>query len=237
MGYRKWTDEDLIQAAKASFTKAEVMKKIGISNRNAGNYTTLDKHIKRLQIDISHFTQRIYGNAEGKKEYAIEEVFIKNSTYSNRVGLKTKILKNKLLEEKCHVCGITEWCGVKLVLQLDHIDGDRTNNVINNLRFICPNCHSQTETFCKGIRKKKVKYCIDCDIEIGALSTRCKKCFSQENKFKENQTKIKWPEYKKLLLMVEKNGFVKIGKMLGVSDNAVRKRLKTRAINAFVDGE
>lgn len=60
-------------------------------------------------------------------------------TFNTRLGL---------LEHKCQECGILpEWRGKKLVLQLDHIDGDNSNNVLSNFRFLCPNCHSQTETF------------------------------------------------------------------------------------------
>lgn len=58
--------------------------------------------------------------------------------------------KNIILEEqscKCNMCGISEWNGKKIVLQLDHIDGIRHNNMRKNLRCLCPNCHSQTETW------------------------------------------------------------------------------------------
>jgi len=58
--------------------------------------------------------------------------------------------------EKCLLCGIIDWNGKSLVLHLDHINGDQNYNVRENLRFICPNCHSQTETYCisKGAKKK-----------------------------------------------------------------------------------
>ena len=48
---------------------------------------------------------------------------------------------------KCEVCGISEWNNQPITLQVDHIDGDASNNIVNNLRLICPNCHSQTKTF------------------------------------------------------------------------------------------
>lgn len=71
-------------------------------------------------------------------------------------------LKKYLLEnrgEKCAICGLgPEWNGFRLVLQLDHIDGDSDNNKLDNLRLLCPNCHTQTDTFSskgKGSRYKK----------------------------------------------------------------------------------
>jgi len=48
---------------------------------------------------------------------------------------------------KCEVCGIEEWVGKPISLEIDHIDGNHTNNSPNNLRIICPNCHSQTNTY------------------------------------------------------------------------------------------
>lgn len=53
----------------------------------------------------------------------------------------------RVVDYRCDMCYISEWMGNKLTLQLDHIDGDNTNNCIENLRLLCPNCHSQTPTF------------------------------------------------------------------------------------------
>ena len=68
----------------------------------------------------------------------------------NLTRLKIRILNNKLLEYKCAICGnLGVWNDQKLSLQLDHINGIHTDNRIDNLRFLCPNCHSQTDTFSK----------------------------------------------------------------------------------------
>ena len=50
-------------------------------------------------------------------------------------------------EYKCSCCNVSEWNGKPLTLQIDHIDGKKTNNMIENLRYLCPNCHTQTETW------------------------------------------------------------------------------------------
>jgi 5-methylcytosine-specific restriction endonuclease McrA len=83
-----------------------------------------------------------YGNTKRN-----EEVFIEESTYP-RHRLKGRILKQNLIEYKCQCCGIKdEWNKQKLVLQLDHINGINNDNRLENLRFLCPNCHSQQDTF------------------------------------------------------------------------------------------
>ena len=58
---------------------------------------------------------------------------------------------------KCAVCGITDWLGKQIVLEVDHIDGDSGNTKIENVRLICPNCHSQTETY-KGKNRGKGRH-------------------------------------------------------------------------------
>lgn len=61
--------------------------------------------------------------------------------------LKLKLFNEGLKDNKCEICGITEWNNLKINCELDHIDGNRNNHIFSNLRILCPNCHSQTETF------------------------------------------------------------------------------------------
>lgn len=67
--------------------------------------------------------------------------------YHSRRGVRGRILKDGLLDYKCDSCDITEWNGKSISLELDHINGDRDDHRLENLRFLCPNCHSQTKTF------------------------------------------------------------------------------------------
>ena len=69
----------------------------------------------------------------------------KNGKISNRKTLKNII--SKIIGYKCSCCGINTWLSNKLSIELDHIDGNCTNNMPNNLRLLCPNCHSQTDTW------------------------------------------------------------------------------------------
>ena len=67
--------------------------------------------------------------------------------------LKNRLLKEGIISNQCSSCGITDWNGKNLNMELDHIDGDRTNHRLKNLRMLCPNCHAQTETY----RAKNIK--------------------------------------------------------------------------------
>lgn len=62
--------------------------------------------------------------------------------------LKKRLLVDGIKENKCEICGITEWNDKPIMMQLDHVDGDSHNHKLDNLRMTCPNCHSQTETYC-----------------------------------------------------------------------------------------
>ena len=65
----------------------------------------------------------------------------------SRINIKRRLLDAGILQNRCGECGLSEWRGKALVIQIDHINGKRDDNRLENLRMLCPNCHSQTETF------------------------------------------------------------------------------------------
>lgn len=113
----------------------------------------IKKRCKELGVNTEHFTrqaQRIIN----QPKYSLEEILIKDSFYRNINSLKKRLIDEKKLEYKCAFCGNTgEWNGKSLVLELDHINGHNLDHRIENLRFLCPNCHSQTDTY-SGRNKK-----------------------------------------------------------------------------------
>ena len=146
----KHTKEALTNAVEKSLSIANVCRELGVK-ACGGNYKTLKSKIEEFQIDITHFTgaawnQGVKFKPFGKK-YDLVDVLIENSPYKSSTCLKERLFKEGLKTEKCEVCGISEWMGKKITLELDHINGDNTDNRLVNLCVLCPNCHSQTPTF------------------------------------------------------------------------------------------
>jgi Zn finger protein HypA/HybF involved in hydrogenase expression len=108
--------------------------------------------------------------SRGKSLTPNSALFVENSTYSNEM-IKNRIVKDNLLVYECSVCKIKEWQDNPLVLDLDHINGNNRDHRISNLRYLCPNCHSQTTTY-KGrnINTGKLK------VTDTELLTAYKKC-------------------------------------------------------------
>lgn len=147
------TEEQWKEIIKNSSSKAEVARKVGRCGGTDFN-KRLDKYIKEHCISIEHFTGR-YG--EHGEKYQIQDIFIENSPVARKV-IKEYIAKYNLLEYKCSICGNRgEWLGTSLTLQLDHINGINNDNRLENLRWLCPNCHTQTPTYNgKNKTEKKV---------------------------------------------------------------------------------
>lgn len=104
----------------------------------------IKRRCKQLNISTEHF---IISN-NGSKKTSLKEILIENSSYKNTSRLKERLINEKYLEYKCDCCGnIGEWQGKPLILQLDHKNGNHQDNRLENLRLLCPNCHTQTETY------------------------------------------------------------------------------------------
>jgi Zn finger protein HypA/HybF involved in hydrogenase expression len=146
----KHTKEKLEIAIKKSLSIAGVCRELEMK-ACGGNYKTLYSKIREWNIDTSHFTGAAWNQGSkfkpfGKK-YNLCDVLIKNSPYKTTNSLKKRLFDEKIKTKECEECGINEWNGKSITLELDHINGDNTDNRIENLKILCPNCHSQTHTF------------------------------------------------------------------------------------------
>ena len=146
--------------AKSSCSYQEVMRKLGLKI-SGGSSSHLKSRFIYYKIDVSHFTGRASNcglrHKGGSLKLKSEQILINNRFNGRReAGSKLKRAMFEVgIEEKCEICGLlSEWNGKKIVLQIDHRNGNGCDNRKENLRFLCPNCHSQTENFCsKNIKK------------------------------------------------------------------------------------
>lgn len=126
---------------------SDVMRKLGYTANRGNSIDGLKKYLDECSIDYKRFTKE-NPSCYAHKGAPLEDIMVENSTYTNMTKLKERIIKAGLLVEKCYICGVYEWMGKPLVLQMDHINGNNRDNRLENLRLLCPNCHSQTDTFC-----------------------------------------------------------------------------------------
>jgi hypothetical protein len=146
---RKWTDEQFIEAVRDGRSVRGVLQAIGLHPTGA-NYKTVSDAVARLGLDTSHWKGQGYlkGLSHNfSRRTPMEEILVENSTFHNLTHLKARLVKAGLLEKRCSICGLVEWLGKPISLVLDHINGVNNDHRLANLRFLCPNCNSQQDTF------------------------------------------------------------------------------------------
>ena len=142
-----WSDEQLELAIKSSISIAQVIRALGMRVAG-GNYETIKRRVKDLGLDTAHWLGQAHyrGKVLHRPSRALEDILRSGTRYQTRT-LKLRLLRAGMMDAACKCCGLTEWMGKSIPLELDHIDGDRENNSLSNLRLLCPNCHALTPTY------------------------------------------------------------------------------------------
>lgn len=258
----RYVKEDFEKAVKNNYSYSAAHKEMTGSN-SGSSFLHFKKKVIELNIDTSHFSIiKVRGNNKSKTKLSWDKMLILNRIKDGRRE-KSHMLRRAMLEygfeSKCSNCGNPgEWMGKKMRLEIDHINNNNVDNRPDNLRFLCPNCHSiepnvanwgtnwadkiiqdgktnsckncerpilkksKSCAFCYNSRGK-TNHCLNCKKTIDKRSTRCYKC---NNKFGIRKTKIKWPCSCILIEQTSNSSFVSVANELGVSDNAIRKRIK-----------
>jgi hypothetical protein len=148
---RRWTDEQLTEAVKQSRSFHQVFENLGL--RVGGHqHVVIKRAIKELGLDTSHFTGKGWKKGDRSSPFrprrSLQEILVSDTLFGNTSYLKRRLIKEGFLENKCYACGAPpEWRGRPLVHRLDHVNGDRTDNRLENLRLLCPNRDSQMPSF------------------------------------------------------------------------------------------
>jgi len=154
-----WSKEKVEMAVKNSNCWFDCLKILGVP-KVGGNYRTLKNKVKLYDIDVSHFSYH-YAKTHNGRHY--EKRLVNRSDdeiFSNGSKIKVDNLKRVYIDRvlngraHCELCGIENWQGKELVFQIHHIDGNHKNHEKGNLQLLCPNCHSQTDTFSNRKRGK-----------------------------------------------------------------------------------
>lgn len=139
------SDGEFIELVNKCSCISDVLKELGYStNGNSWGTQIVKERMEKLNIFFTKTNPNYY--KQDNMALPLEKILIKDSEY-NRTKLKERLVKEGLKEYKCECCGLSEWMGKPIALQLHHINGIHNDNRLSNLQLLCPNCHSQTENF------------------------------------------------------------------------------------------
>lgn len=236
--YENFTAEKLKVFVKESESFRELAIKCGYSP-DTGNYiNTMKQMVFEYKLDVSHFKGHGHTKNIGNTKRPIED-YLTNKQQIQSYKLKERLFKEGYFDKVCMRCGLTEWLGNPIPLELHHKDGNKKNNQLSNLEILCPNCHCFTETYKSKNRKykrpilmytkNKIKknYCIDCGKEISRNGKRCHECAVIASRMCERPDKNEL----KNLLFKNNGSFTAVSKLFNVSDNTVRKWCKFYGIS------
>jgi hypothetical protein len=242
-------DESEARVAVAeSFSYAATLRRLGLCP-TGGNTSLLKKWLERWAVDTSHFDMRAGRSERVRPARPMAEILVEHSSYA-RSNLKARLYAEGLKLPICELCGQGElWRGKPMGLILDHVNGVRDDNRLENLRIVCPNCAATLETHCG--RKNRLepieRCCLRCGARFRAKTARQRYCSRacgtrsprpSRGVPKPERRLVERPPYERLVSEIAETSYLAVGRKYGVSDNAIRKwvRQYEREAGALEDG-
>jgi hypothetical protein len=226
-----YTEQQAREAMAASRNYSETLRRLGLCT-TGGNWTTLRRWAAEWQIATDHFDPYA-GNARAAqaRRRPLEEILVAGSTYA-RGSLKRRLWASGLKPRSCELCGQGEvWRGRQMGLILDHINGVRDDNRLENLRIVCPNCAATLDTHCGRKNRRDVQR--TCALCSGTFrpnrpsqrycSAACGARHPRKGVPNPALRRVERPPYDELLREIAATSLLAVGRRYGVSDNAVRK--------------
>lgn len=183
---------------------------------------TLNLYLEKMNIEYAG-QQSKKGQYKGGYDYKPASYYFDNKQPISSSKLREKLFRDGFKEEKCEICGLSEWQGIKIPLELHHIDLNHYNNNLDNLQILCPNCHAiqpGNSGAAVGTNKKEKKekaICPQCGKEFAGVGQVCPECYHL------NSRVVKRPTREQLKKEVRINSFLRLGEKYGVSDKTICK--------------
>lgn len=228
--------DDLGELIANSISWREVIRELGYGPQSGTSYKTVRKYCDECEIDYSHIPSganwylQEQPKRKAKKILTLLEKLTKNSNI-NSTDLRRQLVEAGIFQDKCVHCGIDD----PKVLTLDHINGDHLDNLLENLRILCANCHMKTPTFGsrntaylteeekreREARKNIVHHCLDCDKIVSKDNGLCLHCSARRNR------KVERPTLIQLLEDLRGSTYIAVADKYGVSDKCISKWIAT----------
>ena len=229
----RYTESEAREAVAQSLTYTQVLRLLGLCPAG-GNAALLKTWLARWNISTEHFDPRHDRRKGAPAPKPLDEILVAGSTYA-RSNLKARLFDAGLKRPVCEMCGQGElWRGRPMGLILDHVNGVRDDNRLENLRIVCPNCAATLDTHCgrKNRLEPVERACLRCGSMFRAKYPRQRYCSSAcgtraprpgRGVAKPPLRRAERPPRDELLSQIAALGYSAVGRRYGVSDNAIRK--------------